>query len=219
MPESAKSQWLRWVFVCTLGEVIGLLLFAWPVWILILRLELAGSLTIRLFELILMILLGVAEGLVMGWFQWQALRRWLPALTLQAWLWATVLAASLAWLLGSLPTLSFASRLVSESGQPYALLLLWSGLIGLIFGGIFGIMQWLELRHHSTHAGLWIPANAIGWSLGLMIISLEATLPLARMSFWETGASLLAAGLAAGVVIGGVTGWGLLTALRPANPR
>ena len=42
--------------------------------------------------------------------------------------------------------------------------------MGLILGPILAIAQWLELRHHLPQAGWWIPANALAWSAGMMII-------------------------------------------------
>lgn len=219
MPETQLRLWLRWTGFCAAGEFLGLLAIAWPGWLMIRELEPNGSAAVRIVEIVVMMLLGVAEGLILGWFQWQALRRWLPQLRRRAWLWATVLAASLAWLLGTLPTVSLAAGLAGQSAQPKALLMLWSGLVGLIFGGVFGGVQWVELKRHSTHAGLWIPANALGWCLALIVLALETALPLAQMPAWETGAALLSAGAAAGLAIGGVTGLGVLAALRPSSPR
>lgn len=219
MPETKLGLWLRWTGYCAAGEFLGLLAVAWPGWLIIRELEPGGNGLVRIIEVIIMMLLSVAEGLILGWFQWQALRRWLPALKLQSWLWATVLAASLAWLLGTLPTVSLASGLAAQAPVPNAFLLLWSGLIGLIFGGIFGGFQWFELKRHSAHAGLWIPANAAAWCLGLIVFSLDAALPLGQMSMWEIGISLAGAGALAGTVIGGTTGWGLLLTLKPAIPK
>ncbi|MEW6515570.1 MAG: hypothetical protein AB1439_01515 [candidate division FCPU426 bacterium] len=219
MPETKFNSWLRWTCYCAAGEFCGLLAVAWPGWLIIRELEPGGSVLARIAEVVIMMLLGVAEGFVLGWFQWQGWRRLLPQLQLRNWLWATVLAASLAWLLGTLPTVSLAAGLALQTPHPHALLILWSGLIGLVFGGVFGGVQWLELKRHSAHAGLWIPANALGWCLGLVVLSLETALPLEQMSVWETGASLLSASLAAGLVIGGVTGAGVLAALPPVNPR
>jgi hypothetical protein len=41
--------------------------------------------------------------------------------------------------------------------------------IGLIAGALAGVLQWLTLQRHSTRAGWWVPASAVGWALGMAI--------------------------------------------------
>lgn len=74
--------------------------------------------------------------------------------------------------------------------------------------------QWLVLRRHVPRAGLWVPANAIGWSLGVGTSILCASLVSETMPLRAAALIGLASGVAMGVVVGGVTGWALVRLLR-----
>lgn len=98
----------------------------------------------------------------------------LQGLRWRAWAVATALGACVAWTLGMIPsTLLYTGSGSVEPGpggmsdQPiYAL----AAGMGLVLGPLLGVPQWLVLRRHLSRAGWWVPANALAWMLGMVVI-------------------------------------------------
>ena len=74
------------------------------------------------------------------------------------------------------------------------------GMIGMISGLITGVIQWFSLRHQTDQAGWWIPANTVGWGMGL-----AAGVIIGGAFGW----------FAAGAVSGAITGLALVLILNP----
>jgi hypothetical protein len=164
------------------------------------------------------VLLGaLLEGVVVGFFQAQALRRWLPSLARRDWVAATAIGAGLAWLLGMIPStiLSLIDRGESVATGPQAepSMLTQLGLavlLGLFLGPVLAAAQLRVLRPQVSHAGRWIWANALAWAAGMPVIFAG----MDRLP-WESGGLRLYAGLflvaaAAGALVGGIHGRVLL---------
>jgi flagellar biosynthesis protein FliQ len=97
--------YLRWIGANCLGEALGLgTTFALGA---LIAPALGGdtSTATVLTGAVAAVLLGtLLEGVVVGFFQAQVLRRWLPTLPRRAWIVATAIGAGLAWLLGMIPS-------------------------------------------------------------------------------------------------------------------
>lgn len=86
--------------------------------------------------------------------------------------------------------------------------------MGLVLGPLLGVPQWLVLRRHLSRAGWWVPANALAWMLGMVVIFVGTgfipvqgiTLPAALV--------LLLFVVAAGAVVGAVHGLVLIWLLH-----
>ncbi|MXW75878.1 MAG: VanZ family protein [Acidimicrobiaceae bacterium] len=92
-------------------------------------------------------------GLLVGVFQWLAVRRHLsrPAR------WLSSSAGAVA--VGGLIVL--AVRLVDADSASIA---------GVVFyGTVVGVLQWLVLRDHSAHAGWWVVVSTVGWLLAFPV--------------------------------------------------
>jgi hypothetical protein len=205
-PGSGRARlWRRWIAATTLGELLG---FLAPALVGVLVVGATAEIATPLGPLLLLIGLVVAgslEGAALGFAQWLALRQALPALVWHHWTGATALAGAVAWSLGMLPpTLTdlFALDPVAQIG---AWLVVAPGLLLSI-----GVAQWLVLRHHLPQAGGWIPANALGWTLGVGLTFLGASLVTEAMPLWMAIAIGVTSGTAMGFVVGVITGRALV---------
>lgn len=152
------AHWVGWV---TLGESLGFLapVLAW---------FLAATVWPQA-EFVLLVLAGLAEGAVLGWFQARVLRIGLPRISAGRWVLLTAVAAAFAWSVGMLPSTfeewqDWPPPLRPAAGAAAAVLLL----------GSIGTAQWFELRHHVRRAWRWIAGNAAAWAAGLAAFMMVA---------------------------------------------
>ena len=84
----------------------------------------------------------------------------------------------------------------------------WAVMAGLVAGGAIGLAQWMTMRRRIRRAGWWVLVSVLGWS--------AAAPTFGAVFFEQPGGPMstsLPAGLA-GVVLGAVTGLGVLWMLR-----
>lgn len=197
------AGWVGWV---TLGESLGFLapalaqFLAVPVW--------------PRAEFALMVLAGLAEGAVLGWFQAHVLRSRLPRISAGRWVLLTAGGAAFAWSVGMLPS----TFEVWQDWPPAAWMTAGAAAAILLLVSI-GAAQWLELRRHASRAWRWIAGSAAAWAAGLAVFMLVAP-PL-----WQPGQpAWLAAviGMGAAVLMAAVmalvTGLVLLRLMPAAAP-
>lgn len=206
--------WLRWVAANTLGELFGLGLAAAVGVAVMLRWGEPTGTAAMLVIAALMILLGVSEGLIVGYAQWHVLREMLTTLTAKAWLGATALGAFIAWVLGMLPSTIIHLSATGASGAPPtmsdALMFGLAAAMGSVFGIILAWPQWRVLRRHAPRAIWWLPANALAWAAGMPIIFLGAG-AISASGLSVTGLGFVVLTLAgAGAIVGAVHGLALL---------
>ncbi|NEW43249.1 hypothetical protein GV794_05175 [Nocardia cyriacigeorgica] len=204
--QQGKRLWRRWFALVTIGEVLG---FAAPA---------AAAVTIGQIDSTLaavtMLMAGLVEGAVLGWFQARVLHSAIPDLDTRRWILATALGALTAW--------TVAIALMASNGlqgwpTAAAIPVLASGALVIIFS--LGVPQWFVLRDHLAEADGWIGASAAGWIAGLLACTI-VTSPL-----WQPGQSravTLAIGLVGAMVMAAamaaVTGSYLVWLLR-AQPH
>lgn len=160
---------------------------------------------------------GAVEGYLVGAVQSTLLRRWLPGLSARRWVASTIGVVVALWLLGSLPsallapaTATGAAGGTAADGGPAALAMVLVGLVGGAVGGAaIGAVQAAALRGLVARPRRWITANAVAWSVGLLVILAAAGLPDADSPRAVVALVALTAGLLAGLVVGAITGWAL----------
>lgn len=209
--------WSRWVGANALAELLGLGSSA-LLWIAYFT-GLEAQLGVMASAALVVVGSTLLEGTAVGVLQWQVLRRVLPKLSLASWWSATALGALIAWSLGMIPSTMMAmagtaSDAPSPAAMSDALQYTLAALMGLVLGPVLGFPQWLVLRRHLTHAGLWIAANAVAWCWGMLVIFIV-------MGFVPAGGITLATvllvlgGLAlAGAVVGAIHGVVLVKLVR-----
>ncbi len=220
-PVSRATFWLRWVLANAAGELLGLGGSALIGIILATTLDLetvAGTLLMAAGMIVLGTLL---EGIVVGLCQWSVLRWALPAVSWRHWTVATAAGAGVAWCLGMIPSTlmlmvpagsgSEAAGTMAEMSDTvyYAL----AAGMGFVLGPTLAVPQWVVLRRQVARAGWWVPANALAWAGGMVLVFLAAgSVPAGDITplvvLW-----LLLMLLAAGAIVGAVHGWVLLRLL------
>lgn len=162
--QSLPRVWRTWVVANIAGELIGFGLAAAAGAMVALALQQTEggfALALGAFGVIV---LGTLEGGVLGFAQWLALRRWLPALRPSAWVTATILGAIFAWAVGMV--VSFLGIGLVQPDTPLAVIALIGAATGLAIGAtvasVTGLaLVWLlsrpqelrRLRHHELRAG------------------------------------------------------------------
>lgn len=211
--------WSRWVGANALAEFLGLGSSA-LLWIAYFM-GLEAQLGVMASAAVVVVGSTLLEGTAVGVLQGQLLRRVLPRLSLASWWSATAIGALIAWSLGMIPSTMMAmadtaSAAPSPAEMSDALQYTLAALMGLVLGPVLAFPQWLVLRRHITHAGLWIAANAVAWCWGMVVIFIV-------MSFVPAGGITLATGLIvlgglalAGAVVGAIHGVVLVKLVRLA---
>jgi hypothetical protein len=210
-PPDGGALWRGWVLAATVGELVGFGLAT-----------LAGMLVGSATEGIagpagvlawigVVALAGAVEGTALGSAQWWVLRRYLPPMTWRRWVGSTVASGIGAWGLG----MGLGQNLDLNS---WSLPLLVVG--GLVFvvglGAILGLGQAWALRPYIVGAAWWVPANALAWTIGLLI----AFGGTALIPDWTNLPVVALLGGATGLLMGATTAaiTGLVLVRLPAQP-
>lgn len=147
----------------------------------------------------------LVEGVALGGPQAAGLRRLLPGLDRRRWLLVTTVVAGLGWAAASAPA---ALSGAGDGSTPPVLLVLGGAIaLGVMMGALLGAVQATGLRGQVRHPWRWIGANAAAWRPTMAVIFLGATAPGANCSGLKVAALGTVTGLAAGAVLGIVTGW------------
>jgi hypothetical protein len=213
--------WGRWVAANAWSELLGLGGSA-ALAIVLLGSDGSGAVAIVVSAGLLVVLGTLLEGGLVGMAQWLVLRRARARLRATAWVGATAAGACVAWTLGMIPSTVMALRDGAGEAAPPdlggAAMIGLAFLMGLAVGPVLGFFQWLALRRHVARAGLWIPANAAAWALGMAIIFAGAGALPARAAATTIAAVMALTFLVAGAAVGAVHGLVLIHLLR-AEPR
>jgi hypothetical protein len=103
----------------------------------------------------------------------------------------------------------------SEPGQ--ALVYGLAFLMGLVLGSVLGFAQWLAWRRHVRGAALWMPAKALAWAFGMLVIFVGID-PAIGGGFGLRAVTILVFTLAlAGAVVGAIHGLALVRLSRSAQ--
>lgn len=208
--------WPQWVLANAVAEMVGLGSSA-LLWV---ALAFAVEARLGVLSSAVAIVLGstLLEGTAVGGGQWLVLRRPLPHLKWQSWVVATMVGAFVAWSLGMIPStmMTLGAGTSAEPPSEMSDLVMYSlaALMGLVLGPILGLPQWWVLRRHVRHAAWWIPANALAWALGMVVIFIGVGLvPVGGITATVVLIVLGTLGIA-GAVVGAVHGIVLVWLLR-----
>ena len=206
MTTRPASLFGRWVFYCTVGELVGF--GGIPVLGGAIAFSLTAELPSESQSLILYavaIVSGSGEGAVLAWFQLRILQRLFANLDARRWIYATALAASVAWMLGMLaPTLDDVFQ-ISATTQ----IVIWIPASIVVLSSIGAAQAWV-LRGVVERPKRWLTANVLGWLLGLpWTFVLPALLPESTsIVVWIS--TFVLAGVLMGLTVGVVTGFTLV---------
>jgi hypothetical protein len=199
------SLWEQWVLATTIAEVAGL--------------GIVGITTAVMNQLsntnthAVLLVVGILEGMVLGFAQWLVLRHYIRHSV--RWIFATTVGTLFSWFIGI--TISIVMALIYANTSDSALTLAFMKgviLLGAGVGTILGFCQWLVLKTQIRFSGWWISANALAWSLGLLVSFVGAGMPKEDLSL-QSALFTAATGAAMGATIGAITGIVLVWLLKP----
>ena len=210
------KTWWQWIAANAISETIGL---GGTLLIGILLLANAEQTIGTILAAVLAVAAGtLIEGSFVGTAQWLVLRRPLREIRWRTWVVATALGACVAWTIGMIPSTFMFNGSNSETGGPGAMsdLMIYAlaAGMGLVLGSILGLPQWLALRRHLLKAAWWVPANALAWMLGMVVIFIGTNFIPASGFTWQVAMLLLLFVVAAGAVVGAVHGLFLIWLLH-----
>jgi hypothetical protein len=220
-PGLPPGTWKKWVFACGTGEFLGITAAAGIAIAHRLLLGEPASNSDRLLNLFFMLLAGALEGSILAYFQYRLIGKIFPEIAWKQWLAYTIAAAISAWMLGMLPSLFLTENGATDPGMEPAPLIFYSmaALMGLLLGALFGYFQWLPLKGLRKEAMLWIPANALGWAVGMVFIFLGASWPDTSTGWPLILLAGALGGITGGLSVGAVTGFFLLRIARSDHKR
>lgn len=201
MPLRGRPLWRQWTRTVTLGEIAA---FAIPAaaGALLVTSELSPAATVPI-----VLAAGLGEGAVLGLAQAYVVRQALPSISSRRWIAATALGAMIAWAVSLVPT-SIGEDL-DQLGVGW--LLAGGALLGVVFLGALGGLQWRLLREHVEGAAWWVVAVGGAWVAALSAFMAIAG-PLWRegQAVWQTAAVGLVATVAMAGVMAVITGYALM---------
>jgi hypothetical protein len=160
----------------------------------------------------------VIEGSIVGTAQWLVLRHPLEKMRWHTWVLVTALGACVAWTLGMIPSTMLFTAPESGAAAPGEMsdLMIYTlaAAMGIALGAILGAAQWLALRRQVPKAGWWIPANALAWMLGMVVVFLGTSFIPAEGITVPVALILLLFVVAAGAVVGAIHGLVLIWLLH-----
>jgi hypothetical protein len=215
MIPSNVGFWLRWTFVCGIGEFLGIGAAAGAAFSFFLLVGETDTTGERVASLIVVVCAGILEGLITGSLQWSILRQQFVDMKAKKWLICTVLGAAVAWLIGMTYPTFFISDTASSSEPSRVMIVFLAAGSGIVLGAVFGFFQWLELRRHTMGASWWIVANTVAWIVGLVVIYLGASLPGSDTAIGTVVLIGAVSGLVAGLLVGAITGIFLVRLILP----
>lgn len=165
---------------------------------------------------------ALLEGGLVGYAQGRVLARHHPQIHLKRWVWATVVGAGTAWLIGMVPSTALAligppEAVGSGEGPGTAVMLLLAGGMGFVLGPILSVPQALVLRQAVRQPWTWVPANAVAWSVGMVVVFAGAGTVSPEAATWEIVITVVVVCLAAGTSVGLIHGWWLVRLLAAAD--
>jgi hypothetical protein len=195
----------RWTALCAAAEAIGMTAAASAAKVSQALVGEPGNGREAAVVLSLVVGGGLVEGIALGGLQAAGLRRLVPGLDRRRWLLVTTAVAGLGWAAASAP----AALSGADDGSVPPLLLVLGGAValGVLMGALLGAAQATGLRGHVRHPWRWVGANSAAWALAMAVIFLGATAPDADWSGPTVAALGTVTGLAAGAVLGLVSGW------------
>jgi hypothetical protein len=218
--QEERRLWARWVLANAVGEAVGLGITALVGAVVVLSGGEGNGALATLGLATLAVVAGtLVEGTVVGTAQWLVLRRPLPRMRWRTWAAATGAGAFLAWTLGMIPStvLSLSAGSGGEAAQAEpseAFVYGLAFLMGLVLGPVLGFAQWLALRRYVRGAALWMPANALAWAFGMVVIFVGID-PAIGGGFGPFSVAILVFTLAlTGAVVGTIHGLALVRLLR-----
>lgn len=207
--EEKRNILSEWIITTAGSEAIGLLI---PIIIGLAVAFFTGKTPSPATEIIMlttMTLAGFLEGILLGFFQWNILKKYSGKINVADWAQFTALAVILGWSLGMLPT-----PIGENIRDPNSIFINSVVFLAPLFLALIGFAQWMSMRKHVKHAGKWVLANTIAWPIGIAaaIAVLSFLPPDYPAAIWIITGIMV--GIMMGAMVGAITGIALVKVLN-----
>ncbi len=208
-----NKYWWKWTLACVGGEIIGIGAAAMLAGVMIYFIGEPVQIIQKGLLFLTMIVSGIIEGSILGLFQWRILEQLFPKIPPSRWIYATITAAVIGWMIGALPSVFFMDTIqesaMTEPISPW--LNIFAGMgAGILLGTLMGFFQQRVLKDYVQRSESWILANALGWGFGIVWIFIAASIPSATTPIIVIVFLGIAGGLSTGIFVGAITGWFLV---------
>lgn len=202
---NSLKLWERWVLASTIAQILG--------WIVIAYFSQATNEFNNENTYKVLLLVGTVEGFLLGFAQWLVLRSYIRRASF--WIFFTLVGALLSWFMGLTVSVVIGLFYLANLHQTITTLVKEIALLGAAIGTVIGYAQWLILKIANKKAIWWVSANALAWSLGLVVAFLGAGIN--KSSGFKIHPTLVtvATGAVMGIVISSITGLVLVWLLQP----
>jgi len=197
----------RWTALCAAAETVGMTAAAAAAKVSQALVGEPGAARGRVLALSLVVAGGLVEGIALGAFQAAGLRRLLPCLNPRRWLWITTAVAGVGWAAASAPAVLPGTDTDAAAAPPWLLIIGGAAGLGITMGAVLGAAQASCLRGQVSHPLRWVAGNAVAWCPAMSIIFVGASTPHSDWPGWQVVGLGTLTGLAAGTVLGLLTGW------------
>lgn len=201
--QKEQKFWFKWMFKYGVGELIGIGMSAIIARFLFFEFsdsELASSTAVTA---IVLVMAGVAEGLIIGYIQWRSLSKFLVGFKRNPWIITTMLAVVAGWILILPPAVMIVFFFAKLTLVNHYHSILYTTIAGLAFGSLVGMAQFFILRKFYGRAIMWIFANALGWTASFLLFYLSLLLFAAPVfNVMIVAGACILSGLIQGIITG-----------------
>ena len=202
---NSLKLWERWVIASTIVQIIGWFVAAYVS-------QVIDKFGIENIYQVLL-LLGSLEGLLLGFAQYLVLRPYIR----QAGYWVlfTTVGVLVSWFMGLTVSAVIGLFYAANLYQKITTLVEEVALLGAAIGTVIGYAQWLILKTVNKQAIWWVSANALAWSLGIVVAFIGAGIDFLPGLKIHASLIAVATGAVMGVAISSITGIVLVWLLKP----
>lgn len=214
--------WSRWILHYSLGELVVVGIATTFGRLILIELSDYIDRAPILMPWLLLAVVGVAEGCTIGYLQWHSLNKLLTNFQRRPWIFATMGATTIGWMLIMPPSIFLMAFFVDFHliNQYYSVL--YAILAGTAFGGVIGFIQYLILRRYYKNAVVWLFSNMLGWMLSFFIVYLCVSMLNPDLSLISNIIIMISACVFSGLVQGLVVGTSLhflMSVKESSNPK
>lgn len=205
--EADRKFWFKWILYYSLGDLLAIAAAAVIGGFLFI--DFSNRPLTPFTTTAILVIAGASEGLIIGYIQWKSLSRVLLHFKPIPWIATTTISAIAGWLLFLPPAIMLISFLTKSSLINNYYSILYTALVGILFGTLMGVPQFIFIRKFYKNAFVWILANVFGWMFSFLIIY-SAILMLTDSGLYIYNLSLiLISCVLSGLIQGLITGTSL----------
>jgi hypothetical protein len=158
------------------------------------------------------VMVGMAIGAGVGYFQWLLLRRYVPRSSF----WIVDCVAGMTVALALYSVVSTVWGYPFDLGVPHGVVG-W-GVAFLVAGGFAGVFQYRILRRTIPRSLAWVPASAVAWGLSVAGLAIPPEMDQPMPVWMLFPRNLFLPPAAAGLILGIITGFVIIAVLKSAAP-